>query len=1083
MKSLLICFYFLISLSLSSTKANGQTRFFKFKITNEGIYKISPSQMQEIGAQNLSQVAIFGLPGMLPQQLDSAQLNWQEIPGFEKNGELYYYLTGPHQMVRDSSSKIAYQHHLYADSLSFLIGVKPNPKRIIQYKLKPGNNPASTLYRYQNLKEEENNLLNSGRTWYSKPINSGSLKGFSIRAQTNSLAPWTLSGKLIGRSATGIDISLRADDSEIFKSTASPIAATLYAPKGREIEVDAEFRPNGNKLERLVISTQSADQNGISYMDYLSLGIPFSSQGLSEGVYFADPNSTFELRVNNPFETWDVSDFFSPYVLDFTEGNQFKGGKLLVFHPAQTLSLPVFTPVTTQIRNRESWPSLLIIAPKSLQFTAEKLKSHKTSIGLDTEVIVLQEIYDAFGYGNPDLTAIRNVIAWHFHQGKKLKNVLILGKGTYDYKRKLGGRPNLIPIYTSRNSLNPLTTFSSDDYYGLINWGQGEWIETNQGDEQMQIGIGRIPVISTQEAEIVLDKIIQYENNPIPGIWKNTITLLADDGDNGIHLRDSEIHAAYLLQNRPDLTTSKLYLDRFEQPKNGSLQSSPIAKSKLEEALQEGTVILNYIGHGNETTLTAEEIFKVSDIQNWANQPKLAIWMTATCEFGRHDSPFLRSAAEELLIAPKKGAVGLLSTGRPVFSSVNFQLNEMFIQEAFKSNGNDSKDLGTIFKNTKNASLNGSLNRSFSLLGDPSLKLASADHQVKILSIKDAQTSQNLDTLAALQTVEFTAEVIHSQSGMLVGDFSGQYEIELRDQPLLIKTLGDESSPKEFKEEPNAIFRGTGAVKNGLMKGKLIVPQNINQNLEAGKLRIVAVSEKSTDAFGMTSITLGGQVSNLPLDTLGPEIKVMIDSKNQEPFVSQSTSILLTATLQDPSGIDISSSKTEQELHVRLNENAPIPVYMKFISENGSFEKGTFSIRLEGLKEGKNLVTIQGFDNLGNISTLLVEVEVKNSNQLRILAFKNFPNPAETDTQFEIIHNRPGENLLASLKVFNVNGQILFDQIFRFVKADTKIEDMSWFFSQDQTKYPAKGSYIYTLSLTSEKDNSSTAVSGKIVIK
>lgn len=1072
-----------MSLSLISTKANGQTRFFKFKIAKEGIYKISPAQIQAIGAQSLSQVAVFGFPGMLPQLLDSAQLNLQEIAGYENNGNLYYYLTGPHQMMQDSSGKMAYQHHLYADSLSFLIGLKPNPKRISQFKLKPGNQSATTLYRYQNLKEEENNLLNSGRTWYSKPINSGALKGFSIRGQTSATASWTIAGKLIGRAATGSEISLRADELEIFKSTISPIAPTIYAPKGREIEVNAEFRPNGNKLERLVISYQSAEQNGVSYLDYLSLGIPFSSKGVLEGVYFADPNTSFELTVNNPLETWDVSDFFSPRVLDFSEGNQFKGKKLLVFNPAQTLSLPALTPATTQIRNHESWPSLLIITPKSLQFTAEKLKSHKNSRGLQTEVMVLQEIYDAFGYGNPDLTAIRNMLAWHFHQGGKLKNVLILGKGTFDYKRKLGGRPNLIPIYTSRNSLNPLTTFSSDDYYGLINWGQGEWIETNQGDEQMQIGVGRIPVISTQEAEIVLDKIIQYENNPTPGTWKNTITLLADDGDNGIHLRDSEIHATYLLQNRPDLTTIKLYLDRFEQSKNGATQSSPAAKSKLEEVLQEGTLILNYIGHGNETTLTAEEIFKVSDIQNWANQPKLAIWMTATCEFGRHDSPFLRSAAEELLIAPKKGAVGLLSTGRPVFSSVNFQLNEMFIQEAFKSNGNQSKDLGTIFKNTKNASLNGALNRSFSLLGDPSLKLATPDYQVNLLTLKDAQTSQDLDILAALQEVEFTAEVTHSETGALVGDFDGKYEIELRDQPVLVKTLGDESSPKEFQEEPSAIFRGTGAVKNGLMKGKLKVPKNINQNFGVGKLRIVAKSEKSTDAFGMTSFALGGQASNLPLDTIGPEIQVMIDSKNQEPFVSPSKSILLTAILRDPSGIDISSSNTEQELSVRINESASIPVSMKFNAENGSFEKGTFSIILEGLNEGKNLVTIQGFDNLGNGSTLSVKVEVKDSNQLRILSFKNFPNPAETDTQFEIIHNRPGENLVANLKVFNLNGQILFDKIFRFVKADTKIEDMSWFFFQDQTKNPAKGSYIYTLSLTSEKDNSSTTVSGKIVIK
>lgn len=1083
MKSTSIFFCLGLIFCLITTSGLGQTRVFKFTISKEGIYKMTSSQLAQIGAQNLNQVAIFGYPGMLPQRLDSSQMDLQEIPGLEKDGNLYFFLAGPHQMTRDIHGNSSYLHHQYTDSLSFLIGTKTNPKRIESARLAPTAPSTARLYRYQTLKEEEENLLNSGRTWYSKPINPNSLKGYNIRAQTDSNAPWSVSGILVGRSNTAAEISLRADNLEIFKSSIIPIIPNTYAVRGREINLNFEFEPEGKKIDRLVISFQTSDPNARSYLDHLSVGIPFSSLDLGEGIYLADPNLTFGLSIKNDLEAWNISDFYQPHALDFSTGNQSKASKLVVFNPSKTPSLPRISPVNSQIREQNSWPSLLIIAPKPLLSAAMKLKSHKNSLGLSAEVVVLQDIYDAFGYGNPDLNAIRNLIAWQFHKGKTLKNVLILGKGTFDYKKKLGGRPNLVPIYTSRNSLNPLTTFSSDDYFGLIDWGQGEWIENNEGDEHMQIGVGRLPVITVQEALVVVDKIIQYETNPEPGQWKNTITFLADDGDNGIHLRDSEKHASYLLQNHPRLLQTKLYLDRFEQSKIGSAQSSPEAKTKLLEVLQSGTLLLNYIGHGNETTLMAEEVFKVSDIEDWSDQTKLPVWITATCEFGRHDSPFLRSAAEELLIAPKKGAIGLLTTGRPVFSSVNFQLNEAFFRQVFHQVKDKNQDLGTIFKITKNASLNGSLNRSFSLLGDPSMRLASATYQIKLTAIQDAQNLEELGILSPLQEVKYAAEIIHSQTGLVVGDFRGEYEIELRDKPIIVQTLGDESSPMEFGEEPSPIFRGRGMVQNGLINGHIIIPKNINPDIGIGMIRISASNDKQEDASGIGQILIGGQIDQIPQDTLGPKIKIMVDSKSQAPFLTSATRVVLTVVLEDPSGINISDSKKEQELRVQLNQNPAIWVGQRFVAQNNSFQKGSFEFALDSLEEGQNLVTIEAFDNLGNGSLITVEIEVRGSDRFRILEHKNFPNPAESETHFEFTHNRPGENLTMHLKVLNLNGQILFDRTVRFKRAEAKISGLSWFFLQGKTKYPPKGSYIYTVSLTSEKDNSSTSQSGKIVIK
>src|SRR5690606_35756156 len=169
-----------------------------------------------------------------------------------------------------------------------------------------------------------------------------------------------------------------------------------------------------------------------------------------------------------------------------------------------------------------------------------------------------------------------------------------------------------------------------------------------------------------------------------------------------VHLNDSELLANYLSENHPELELEKLYLDDFEQVNTASIQKSPLAKEKFETLLDSSLLMVNYIGHGSETTLMAEELFTVSDLNNWRENAKLPVFITATCEFGRHDSPFIRSGAEELLIAEKKGAIALLTTGRPVFSNINFSLNQAFIKSLLEKEDGHYLSLGEIFKRTKN---------------------------------------------------------------------------------------------------------------------------------------------------------------------------------------------------------------------------------------------------------------------------------------------------------------------------------------------------------------------------------------------
>jgi hypothetical protein len=1056
-------------------------QFYQFKIKDKGVYKISRKKATELGFDHLSEISIFGYPGMLPQRLDSAQLQLQEIPALEFDDHLYFLLSGPNTLSY-SSEGLNYSHHLFADSLSFLLGKSKTPRRITGRPADPAAaNPEHIWYSFTTFKAEQINLLNSGRNWYSEPIRPGQSLNINVSVPAAANAPWILQGKLMAHSSSPSSMRVLSGNELLGKVAFDPIPNSTYGVKGREVTFAWEIRPD-DPVSQIRFTYPGSGPAASGYLDYFVLGVPVANSGLRQGFFEAKLNQHIPLLPT--MKTWEISDFFNPVEINSSSGNSASGKKWVIFSPGEAQEIKEFNAATMRLRTLATSPELLIITSPQLLSSATKLRDFKLSRGMNTMVVTTDEIYESFGYGNRDLTAIRNFIASTYHSKKKLKNVLILGKGTFDQKGKLGGRPNHVPIYSSRESLNPLTTFSSDDYLGLIDWGQGDWEESREGDEILQIGVGRVPAINLAEANELVEKIIRYESNPVRSPKSSTVTFLADDGDNNIHIKDAESHSEYLSANQPNFVQNKLFLDRFDQVKSGDSQRSPQAKAALQKTLNDGTLLLNFIGHGNETTLTAEEVFRVEDLADWPRQEQLALWITATCEFGRHDSPFIRSAAEELLFAKAKGAIGLLTTGRPVFSNVNFSLNKAFVEEVFKKKEGQYQDLGEIFKNTKNRSINGVLNRNFSLLGDPSLRLALPELDVNITAIDDARSGLAADTLKSFQEIVVSAEVIDPLTMAVQPAFNGEFQIELRGSPSTIQSLGDESDPFSFQEEALLIFKGLGKVQAGRMEARFIIPKGLKPEIGAGSLRINAWdSEFRLQAFGSRSPLIGGAKVDDSKDLQGPAIKLIINGATDAPFVFQTPTLQIKGQLSDESGINVSGLVIGQDLSIQINDQLPMILNEEFMGLNSGYQHGFFDVFLTGFVEGKNVITVRAWDNLGNESTYTQEVEIKDIHQLKILSHKVYPNPATRESTFELSHNRPGEHLRVNLEVISPTGQILFSENLRWLSSDQNISDMTWSFLRSQTQYPAKGSYIYKLSLQSESDFASDSVSGKLIIQ
>ena len=353
-----LCFHLALSFVVLQTFAQGTETFFKFPVTKSGVYKIPASQLNSLGHSNLEEVSIFGNPGMLPQKLDSINTTLREIPSKVLDNHLVFYVEGPHQVAYANGS-LEYRHHLYADTLFYLIGkkIKGNPINITQTGNSGPPNIDGRLYQVITQKWEQTNLLNSGRNWYSSPIFSGGNFQFPVQIPGNPLNPVGLTLKLMSQSLSQATFSINANGQTVGQVNIAPVPNSTYGIKGREEIFTGTFSTNNNL--GLNVQFQSADINATGYLDYAFLTIPYNTATLNNGVYLQLEEQDVEVFSNNKI-IWNVSD---PYNIKELQGTAslVSGEKIAVFDLNETAIVTNFNPVGQFLRNIEPKPELIIV--------------------------------------------------------------------------------------------------------------------------------------------------------------------------------------------------------------------------------------------------------------------------------------------------------------------------------------------------------------------------------------------------------------------------------------------------------------------------------------------------------------------------------------------------------------------------------------------------------------------------------------------------------------------------------------------------------------------------------------------------
>src|SRR4030095_1417655 len=804
----------------------------KIAIKESGVYKIDVSFLATLGFNtsgiSSSSIRLFGNGGNMLSEAntdtpidDLAENAIMVVDGGDGlfNGSDYFlfFAVGADKWLKDSLNKrFMHQKNIYSDSAYYFITIGGVGKRITTLQVNAPPTLTVSSFNERIFHELDTiNLLSSGKEWLGEELAEAPRKTLS-RSFSISLpnlitsAPSTLISNCAARS---INVPSRFDirlNNQLVQQINVPSTGAglydLFAQQSQQlsdvllpqesIQVNYTYVPGGfnsqgwlNFFEIHARRNLVLNNNGqLPFRDWNSVGNNICD--------FVVSNATSNTQV------WDITDALNPVKMQGNfSANEFRFvndavrlREYIAFNPTNALIPGNAGRIQNQDLHNLQQTDYLIITNSLLFSQAERLASFHRQRNLKVTVITTDKIFNEFSSGMQDPVAIRDLIKMYFGRfvatpGNRPKYLLLFGDASFDYKNRIPNNTNLVPAYQSKVFLDPLSTYTSDDFFGFLD--DNEDINSGLVTNLLDIGIGRVPAKNVEEAKNYVDKVIAYHSKESFGNWRNNVSFIADDEDNNLHLQDAELITGTVSVN-PVFNIQKIYLDAFQQESGSAGSRYPAVNETINNQIASGTLVFNFIGHGGSARLAEEVILDQSMINGWSNTNRLPLFVTATCDFAPYDNPFTNSLGENILLRPKTGGIAMMTTTRLVFSFSNRIMNNNYMQFAMQPDVNGKyRSLGEAVMSAKNYTYQNSgdliNNRKFTLLGDPALTLAFPQLKIRTTRLNSFDPNLKTDTLSAGEKVVIEGEIT-GNNGSILSSLNGTVYPVVFDKPSTITT-------------------------------------------------------------------------------------------------------------------------------------------------------------------------------------------------------------------------------------------------------------------------------------------------------
>ncbi len=1090
-------------------------KWVKVGVTQSGIHKISYSELVQMGLSDPANISLWGNGGKPLPLMNNISSYDAILPipiyiekgtdGIFNQGDyILFYAEGPETMFFDEAWGMWRKlKHPYTSTIYYFLTTS-QPQTLIETATTPSeieNYTTSTYDEITTFEKNDTNLVNSGREWFGEIFDITTQYSFTVPAPyLVSGSPFSIWARVAARSASSSSFTLSFNNTQGSIALSPVIVGDELA---NVVSVNEQiFLGNTTASTFSIDITYNKPSSGsVGFLDFLIVQTRHFLTNNGTQLIFRDVNSVgsgkitrFNIGTSTPsVQIWDITNINETQkVPTSTVGNQltFKQPTeslktYIAFEPDKAYSVISYAPVTNQNIRGNGFFNYFIVTHPDFRDEAEELAQlHRQRSNLSVAVYTTDEVYNEFSGGNPDVAAIRNMIRYFYRAAQSIEDkpryLLLFGDGSFDNLSTRKGNTNFVLTYQSERSINRVGSFVTDDFFGLLDDDEGEASGT------LDVGIGRLPVSTKEQATYVVSKIRRYMEDEDVDDWQSKLVFIADDEDGNVHMQDANTLAKYIEENHSAYNIQKIFLDAYQQENTSSGQRYPDVTKAINSAVNQGALLVNYTGHGNERWLAHEKVLMLNDVLTWQNTKRLALFVTATCEFSRFDDYHITSTGEWILLTPNGGAVALLSTTRLVYSSPNFTLNYNFIQQLFNTdaNGNNYR-LGDLVRITKNLSGPGYNKLNFSLLGDPALMLRYPRYNIEITNINGKSTAVPTDTLKVFQKVQLQGEVTHL--GTRVDNFNGSVAVTLYDKAITVSTLSNDGGPPmTFTCRDNIIFKGLASVRNGQFSIDFIVPKDINYSYGNGKISLFAYDGISTALGVFDSVTVGGVGIPEELDTTGPEISIYLNDKRFADGGICAPNPKLIIALHDPSGINTTGIGIGHDLTATLfypdGKTEFINLNSFYKANIDDYTRGTVSYQLTNLTPGTYVIDVKAWDVFNNSNSKKISFRVTDDNNWQIDNFYCSPNPVSIYTNFYFESNQTNESIDITIDIYDVNGSKVA-QLYKngITSEGYKIGPFEWHATNGYGAKLAKGLYIARL--TAQSKMGTKQYSTKIVIQ
>ncbi|RXR17885.1 type IX secretion system sortase PorU [Flavobacterium amnicola] len=1105
----------------------------KFYVTNSGVYKISKAFLLGLGFNvnvNPQTIKIYGNGGRMVPLLNSVPypkdleenailFSGEEDGVFNDSDYIMFYAEGVDNWNDDSNT----YNNLYSNKSYYYVTSNAAPSKRISAIVEPTSSPATIHTSFDDQRHYEvdkNNIGKLGRKWFGDSFSVNDVQTFLFNF------PNKVPGENIGikinagaKSAVTTSLNVKVNSQDLGDISFSPMSGGTVL--GSENELNASLPSTSNNFSVVLKYNNGGVPSSNGYLDYIRLTTKSALKGFGKQFRFTVDDNINNLGVcqyqfssaSNISQVWDITDIYNVSSISNTNNANFSFkanmgevrkyiaiDKSDLFTPIYDTDATVYNQdikgtIFNDANNTFKDIDYLIVTPYWLKTQADKLANfHRTKSGLNVKVVTLTGIYNEFSSGKQDIGAIRNLVKYVYDNAsddsKRLKYLCLFGDASFDFKDRIKNNTNVVPIFHSLYSFSVASSYISDDYFVLMDSDEGDM---DAGFKGLDIAVGRVLASSVVQAEQMVAKIIDYHNEKSYGKWRNNITMISDDADRdsdaSLQVDVDQLSDAIYAQ-KPFLNVKKIHSDSYVQETTSGGQKYPKVRENFVNSFSQGTLVVNYFGHGGEDGLAGERIFEKSDAITLYNKYKYPLFITVTCEFTKFDDPTRLTAGEFVYWNASGGAIGMVTTTRQIGQFTGSQFNLALASNLYSYGSDQYPTIAEAVRLTKNMNTSTG-NYVIFYLGDPALKLAIPKPKIVLTKINDVPVSGTTDLLKALSFVKLSGEVV-DESNAVISNYNGELSVSVFDKEIDRVTLGNDGTVvgtgvfiMDFKTLGETIFRGNASVTNGQFEFGFIVPRDIK--IAEGNGRVSFYAKKNAVLEDQTgydlSIKVGGVNVNAEADTKPPRVRIYM---NDETFASggiTSQNPLFLAFLEDEHGINTASGIGHDIVaYLDGDETKPYVLNDFYETELNDYTKGKLKFPFKNLAIGLHTLTFKAWDVYNNPITAQLQFIVVGDETLTLSNVLNYPNPFVNHTEFWFTHNKPFEPLDVQVQVLTITGKVVWSKNQTITTAGFTSRDITWDGRDDFGDKIGKGVYVYKLTVRSTLTNKKTEKYEKLVI-